>query len=1617
MSDNKNKNIGDSKVMRFFTDVVGKAKCTFTKANVKKLGGKVCTFGVSVWGKAKNVAKNVWSWIKKYSLIAWQGIKKFALLVKTHVVRIFMIAKAWVVGICAKLFKSKKEEKPANAHDKSSAQSKHSKEKEQNAFVTALIGIFGAIALFFSKNYKKFVTFLKNKKAQRAVAKELKAQNLKSVETASKPKPAPKVAAVKPTEEVAHTQEAEKTRMSVRPVVPTKVDNKTQADGLISDFGMPIPDMDRLAKREKQVAQTEKEEDTADDEGGIWVFDKKPFFLTTIAVTVCKISIVLVLLAGFACLGIGLGIVRAYIASAPELKVDKIENNDRTSYIYDANGDLVTEYYNLENRAWVSYDEIPTMLKYAVVASEDETFFEHDGFNFKRIVAAALSQVGGGSTSGGSTITQQVLKLTLLTSQQTYKRKIQEIYLAYQLEKEYDKEEILEWYMNIMPMGGLLYGVKTAAEDYFGKELNQLNLRECAVLAGMTNAPTMYNPRLCMLATDDGGFGDKGRERLYKRANYVLTQMYAVGFISEQEYNESLFDITDLVSEQLVVEKTSKDYTYEHKYYVEYVLDELVDRLMTVFGWEGELGREQAHSYIRTGGLHIYTALDDEKQTMVENAVYSFKDWPALADPKYSVSAGGVEQPQCAAVVIDNKTGFLTAIVGGRTEPTIRLGLNRAYQSLLPLGSCIKPLSVYAPALDQGKLSNMVEVNAPVPIKGWISPTGFPKNFDGVVTCYGPTSISYSLARSFNIPTARIILGRIGLATSASYLRAMNFSETAISDSPSDMSLGSKGAQLINSVAAFATFANGGMYRNPISITRIVDKDGEDIFTEDKQEARRVFKTATAYIITNWLHRATQKPDAPINIELKNTGIEISGKTGTNEGGRGIGYMGYSKYYTCGIWMGHDDFTPGFASNVTAMYFATPLWLDIMNALHENLPNSKIYPTTDSDVIEVTVCGVTGLLPNGDVCKHDQGGYGTKKELFIRGTEPTQICDKHIEVTYCTDSGLLANSYCTEDCKEIRTALILDKNSEYFKLLDSDDYEYLLYKYFPIYYIDNVPYIGVLETDKKGNIKVKEVLKGNKCYCKIHNENTTVIDTVRKQMKKDAEAYIKQLNKTLALAKYKNNLSVIEKEQIAIAIELLEEKVNAPLYSADPKVETFSEEKATLAFDALKSLSEELLGAVDEKLDVKSDYSIIASSIIPKISEKLNSIKYSAVILAEEKLLINEMIDAFNTALNAPIASEDPEAQVFDSEILQPMLDELQLKADELFAILDERIADLEDEVDENLLVLKKDPSSKEIIDTLNSLRGIVVNAANGHVKAFKAMDAKIAPAELTNIMVAIVAYEYVVDNGIDMDTTFITCTQGIVDAVAGMYNAGYVDGENVSLTDVFHGVLFSSAADATLMLANYCGGSEDAFVAMMNNRAYSMKLKSTQFANCTGKNNSEHYTSVADVAVMIDYAYKYGFLKSIMEKQTYTYSATNMSAPKSAMSMLTNFRTTYDFDITKSAIPGAVGFGGVTGQSGSAGCCIATVAYGSDGVRYIVVLAGSSTKGTVIGDMLYAYSGYAGFVAPDNTDPDNTDPDNTDPDNTDPDNTDPDNTDPDNTDPDVNTEDEGNEDNPDNDL
>ncbi len=1450
-------------------------------------------------------------------------------------------------------------------------QLRHKKAKrapENTTFYGIVVAAAALICVFFKKIGKRLQSFYYNIKARIVGARADKSTVLKKKPEQSRPadqRDAALLLSEIPDDEDFELQGVENmpkanTEEKIVPAVPQRARS-----------GIMAVKHNSRVRRSAPVNKTEDDDDK--EKYSIWIRDRRPFFAVSIGVTVCKVFLLLIVLAGFAGLGVAFGVARAYIASAPELSVEKIESNDQTSFLYDVKGELMTEYYAMENRTWASYDEISTILKYAIVASEDETFFEHDGFNFKRIFASLISNLSGGSVSGGSTITQQVLKLTLLTSQQTYKRKIQEIYLAYQLEKEYDKEEILEWYMNIMPMGGLVYGVKAAADEYFGKELSELSIRECAVLAGMTNAPTYYNPRFCMMSTADGGYGEEGRLRLYERANYVITQMYTFDFITLEEYKESLFDVEDMVTDQLVVKMESSNYTYDHKYYIEYVIDEIIEKLMRANDWEGNMGEQQAYSLLRSGGFHIYTAFDEEIQSSVENSVYTHNWWPPFVDPSDSISAGGLQQPQGAAVVIDNRTGYIVAIVGGRYEPTVRMGLNRASQSALMLGSSIKPLSVYGPALEEGLLTNMIVEDIPAPIDGWQSETGFPRNSSS--TYNGPLPISLGLIRSLNVPTARILLDRLTPQLSYNYLTAMNISAKHLSLSPSLLCLGSNGNYLDEYTGAFATLANSGIYREPISVTKIVDKDGGELFGEDDQIFKQIFKSSTVYILTEWLHRAVSPPDSSYYVTeiTGRPGIECAAKTGTNEDNRGITFVGYTKYYTCGVWMGHDD-VKSFVEWVSAAAVARTLWMGIMTPLHLELDDAVIYDERPDDVIEVTICAVSGKLPNGEICAHDQHGYGTTTEYFIRGTEPTEICDMHFEVAYCTDSGLLANEYCTPDCYEYKTAVRLDADSEYLKLYteikeddepsDEEDEDEdkdealakqnneLLFSYFPIFFVDGVPYTadGV----------------GEPCYCTVHDADTFDALQIREQMIQKANALIDSINKKLKISDYSDNVTLAQKKQIQVAIELLELRVSAPVYSPSDDVEEFDLLSCNEAYNALQSLTDEIFGAIDERIELKKEYTKLGTALIVEINNKIMGDKYSAVITTDETRQINRATIALSNAFNAPLYSSNPE-NAFDADKVKTLYEDLQKSSEELFALLDSRL-DYQPPIggDKTIISVFKDDNTATLLDELNSQYAVLIDSVTGKIIASKNSDVKMYPASMTKVMFAIVAYEYMLDKGIDINTQALYITEDVLNycEIMDAATAGFVAGEIVKIKDLFYGVLMQSGADAVITLANSCMGSEAAFADLMNAKAKELGLKNTHFVNCTGLHDPDHYSTAEDMAVIIAYADNYQFLRDIMSTRYYAYPATNKQEARAVANGLTAARTEFNADPEASVVPGTDVFGGKTGYTEEALYCLATFAHGQGG-KYIVVTGSAESRNKYIEDYMYLY-GYYSELDPD---------------------------------------------------
>ncbi len=769
---------------------------------------------------------------------------------------------------------------------------------------------------------------------------------------------------------------------------------------------------------------------------------KKPNFVLSVAATPIRLSFIIALCVGLALLGAVIGIAKAFVDTAPTLDLAALDAQDKTSFIYDSEGNLITDYKGTEDRIMVSIDEIPEMLQNAFIAVEDARFYEHNGVDVKRIVGALVANFTSGSTQGGSTITQQLIKQTVLSSEQSYKRKLQEAYLAMELETRYTKKQILESYLNTIFLGGSYYGVRVAAYGYFGKELDQLTLRECAMLAGLTRSPNYYNPRSNFYTRNTEGSNTP--DITNNRTDYVLRQMRENGLITAQQYNAALDRSTASVLEK---SPASTDmYAYPH--YVEYAISDVVDTFLDLNGLEDTSANRYAmENKLRTGGYSVYLCLDTEIQEIVEDTLANWSDYPRLRDPSDKVyqsrNADGtyteIEQPQAAACVFDYRTGELKAIVGGRYKPTTRKTLNRASGMTMPVGSSIKPLTVYAPAIDLGASPASIAYNMPVPISGWKDSSGkdsWPKNYGGG-GYKGPQSFRSALRNSYNTAAAQILMTYVGVSRSVEYLHLMGIPDKNINADPFGLALGSSGITPVQMAVAFGTIANKGVYQQPLSFSRIVDSNGNVVVDMHQQQDRhQVFKPSTAYLVVDMLKEAVQ---SGTGTKAKISSQVVAGKTGTNSDSKGVFFAGMTGWYSASVWIGHDNYK-ALSSKATGGNAAAPLWQSFMEKIHKakNLDSREIIDGTPSDynLVRVTTCGVSGQLAT-DACYNDVNGYKTITDYWSADSVPTAYCSMHKSVSICTESGLLATDYCPSYSVESRGIVLIPRGHPLYDYIDT----------------------------------------------------------------------------------------------------------------------------------------------------------------------------------------------------------------------------------------------------------------------------------------------------------------------------------------------------------------------------------------------------------------------------------------------------------------------------------------------------------------------------------------------------------------------------------------------------
>ena len=741
---------------------------------------------------------------------------------------------------------------------------------------------------------------------------------------------------------------------------------------------------------------------------------RKPNFLVSVLLNTIRVLIVIVVLAGVAGLGALAGIAKGYVDTAPELNLVALDSQAQTSFIYDSNGNLITEYKGTENRVLVSLDAMPKMLRNAFIAVEDARFYSHNGLDLKRIAGALVSNLTSSGTQGGSTITQQLIKNTLLSSEQSYKRKIQEAYLALQLENRYSKDQILESYLNTIFLGENYYGVQVAAQGYFGKNLGELTLRECAILAGATNNPYYYNPRRNL-------YTRKSEDKDYaavtnNRTNYVLRCMYENQFITREEYEAALDPATASVLREAPASGNSM---YKYPHYVEYAVKEVVNILLELNGLEDNAANRTAmENKFRTSGYKVKLAIDPNIQETVETTLQNWSKYPSLRDPSDKVfrtkNPDGTYtetiEPQAACVVLDYRTGELKAIVGSRTEVTAKKTLNRATDMKMPVGSSIKPIAVYAPALELGRSPASIVYNMPVPISGWRDAKGndtWPKNYGGGGYT-GPETLRTAMAKSHNTSAASTLMTMVGVERSVDFLHRLGIDDGHIDATPFGLSLGSSGITPLQMTVAFGVLANCGVYQEPISVLGISDSAGHVVWDgHQHQERRKVFSDSTSWLIVDMLKTAVQ---SGTGTSAKISGQVVGGKTGTNSDQKGVFFSGITGYYASALWVGHDNYK-ALSSKSTGSGAAAPLWQAYMSKIHQGLDKKDILDGNPSDygLVKVTTCGVSGQLAT-EACRNDAMGYGVVTDWWAKGTEPTVNCQMH--TTICSETNMLASAYC-----------------------------------------------------------------------------------------------------------------------------------------------------------------------------------------------------------------------------------------------------------------------------------------------------------------------------------------------------------------------------------------------------------------------------------------------------------------------------------------------------------------------------------------------------------------------------------------------------------------------------
>lgn len=785
----------------------------------------------------------------------------------------------------------------------------------------------------------------------------------------------------------------------------------------------------------------------------------------------------------------GVGIVRGLTDSAPDINEENIMPDGYPSIIYDANGKKVQKLMGINaNREYKKITDIPECVQNAFVAIEDARFYKHSGVDLQGILRAVFSALSDEKmTQGASTITQQLLKNQVFGggNEKSFfgkvSRKIQEQSLAIKLESTIDKKKILEYYLNTINLGQNTMGVETASKRYFGKSVSKLTVSEAAVLAGITQNPTEYNP-----ITE--------QQNNEAKRKIILKNMLDQKYITEDEYEEALGDDVYSRIQDINKEKRTSSYGDINSYYVDAVIENVVSDLKQKLGYT----ETQAYNAIYREGLKIYTCQDQSLQKICDDVInndkyyqkntksylsyqlkvkksdgetelYTEGDVRAFINDahkkrisfyfknrkkaeKYiklfkkknldkhdkilSESINLIKQPQASFVLMEQSTGKVRAIVGGRGEKTANRTLNRASSSKRQPGSTFKVLSTYLPALDTSgfTLANVMD-DAPYKypgtnkrVKDWDS-SGYK----------GLTSLRQGIVDSVNIVTVKTFQ-KVTPQTGFDYLLNLGFTtlvdrrETSDGQIYSDIQLPTAlggltdGVTNVELTAAYAAIANGGTYIKPVYYTKIVDSKG-NVLLQNSKSGKKVMKNTTAWLLTDAMKdvikRGTGKKAAFKKIKMTQ-----AGKTGTTSDNTDFWFEGYTPYYTAGIWLGYDSMFTQMSGSASKI-----MWRDIMEKVHKvkKLKNKNF--KKPEDIITRKICKKCGKLAVYGLCDRALDGNDIKTEYFARGTQPKESCDCHVKYTFSNSTGNMAETGASASTND---KVYLNKDESTYKAQTKD---------------------------------------------------------------------------------------------------------------------------------------------------------------------------------------------------------------------------------------------------------------------------------------------------------------------------------------------------------------------------------------------------------------------------------------------------------------------------------------------------------------------------------------------------------------------------------------------------